>query len=67
MPLLEKFFHYRNLDVSSIKILGKLWYPKIVKEWKKTSNHKALEDIHNSINELKFYRENILKKIESHS
>jgi oligoribonuclease len=57
---LEDFFHYRNLDVSSLKILASLWAPKIAKQHSKISTHQALEDIRDSIDELKFYRENFL-------
>lgn len=61
MPKLEAFFHYRNLDVSSLKILAKHWAPDILAQLNKSSNHRALEDIIGSIDELKFYREHILK------
>lgn len=57
MPELEQFFHYRNLDVSSINILAQLWVPEILKKHHKVSSHQALEDIQDSIAELKFYRE----------
>lgn len=62
MPKLEQYFHYRNLDVSSIKILAKNWYPDKIKDLKKKSKHQALSDIHDSIDELKFYREHIFIK-----
>ena len=62
MPKLEQYFHYRNLDVSTIKILAKHWYPKIAKEFKKTSKHEALSDIRDSIAELRFYREMLFIK-----
>ena len=61
MPNLEQYFHYRNLDVSTIKIIAKNWYPKTIKGWKKQTKHQALSDIHDSIDELKFYRDNIFK------
>lgn len=61
MPNLERFFHYRNLDVSSLKILAKNWAPDVFSQLHKSSNHRALEDIIGSIDELKFYREHILK------
>ncbi|UOF94023.1 MAG: oligoribonuclease [Bordetella sp.] len=61
MPNLEKFFHYRNLDVSTIKELAKRWAPNIYKGFEKQSKHEALEDIYESINELKYYRENFFK------
>lgn len=57
MPALERFFHYRNLDVSTIKELAKRWQPEILDGVKKTSAHLALDDIRDSINELKHYRE----------
>lgn len=61
MPNLESFFHYRNLDVSSIKILAQLWAPEIASGLNKTSEHIALEDIRDSINELRYYREHFFK------
>ena len=57
MPLLEAFFHYRNLDVSTLKILASSWAPKIAKGFNKESNHRALADIRDSIAELTYYRE----------
>ena len=60
MPNLEKHFHYRNLDVSTIKNLGIYWFPKIVSKFKKPDGlHRAKEDLFDSINELKFYRNNL--------
>jgi oligoribonuclease len=56
MPQLEKYFHYRNLDVSTIKELAKRWAPKVYQGVKKTSKHLALADIHESIAELRHYR-----------
>ena len=56
MPELEKFFHYRNLDVSSLNILSNIWRPDIAKSVKKLSKHRALEDIKDSINELIHYK-----------
>jgi len=61
MPALEKFFHYRLLDVSSIKELAIRWAPEVYKSLKKESRHLALDDIKDSINELKHYRENFFK------
>lgn len=58
MPKLEAFFHYRNLDVSSIKELAVRWYPDLVRGMRKNSTHLALDDIRDSINELRFYRDN---------
>ena len=55
MPDLEKFFHYRNLDVSTLKELARRWYPE-VEELQKAAAHRALEDIHESIRELTHYR-----------
>lgn len=60
MPELERFFHYRNLDVSTLKELCKRWQPAIYKGFKKKSRHTALADIHESIDELKYYREHFL-------
>jgi oligoribonuclease len=59
MPLLEAFFHYRNLDVSSLKILALLWAPAVAKGFNKESSHRALEDIRDSIAELRHYRETL--------
>lgn len=55
MPKLEKFCHYRNLDVSTVKELARRWKPEL--SFKKKSTHRALDDIQESIEELKFYRE----------
>ena len=60
MPTLEKYFHYRNLDVSTLKILGALWAPKIASGFNKESAHLALSDIRDSIDELNYYREHLL-------
>lgn len=57
MPLVEDWFHYRIIDVSSIKELVKRWNPKVVKELKKNTEHRALADVRESIDELKFYRQ----------
>ena len=56
MPQLEAFFHYRNLDVSTIKELAKRWRPEIAEGVKKNSSHLALDDIRDSIAELQHYR-----------
>ena len=61
MPALEAFFHYRNLDVSTLKELCKRWQPEIYKGFKKKGRHTALADIYESIDELKYYREHFLK------
>ena len=60
MPQLEQYFHYRNLDVSTLKELAKRWAPEVAKSFKKKSRHLALDDIIDSINELKHYRANLL-------
>ncbi len=57
MPTLESFFHYRNLDVSSVKELARRWRPDLMENLKKEGSHKALDDIRDSIEELRFYRE----------
>ncbi len=61
MPLLEKFFHYRNLDVSTLKELGKRWYPEMMKDLKKSASHLAMDDIKDSINELRYYRQYFIR------
>ena len=61
MPELATFFHYRNLDVSTLKILAHLWASGTVPEFGKNSTHLALADVHDSIRELRFYREHLLK------
>jgi len=61
MPELENYFHYRNLDVSSVKELAKRWAPEVFKGFSKESSHLALDDIRDSITELKYYREHLLK------
>ena len=60
MPELEAFFHYRNLDVSSLKELIKRWKPDIEAGLQKKATHQALEDIKDSVNELIYYREHFL-------
>ena len=61
MPKLEAFFHYRNLDVSSVKELAVRWYPELVKGIRKNSTHLALDDIRDSINELRYYRDSFFR------
>jgi oligoribonuclease len=61
MPKLEAFFHYRNIDVSTLKELGKRWNPTMVAGFKKHQMHTALADIVESIEELKYYREHFIK------
>ena len=60
MPQLEAFFHYRNLDVSTLKELVKRWKPEVAKGLKKEGKHEALADILDSIEELKYYRKTIM-------
>ncbi len=62
MPELEAFFHYRNLDVSTLKELAKRWKPGLAEGFKKAQAHTALADIHESIDELAYYREHFLVK-----
>jgi oligoribonuclease len=61
MPQLESYFHYRNLDVSTLKELAKRWKPEIMAGLTKKSKHEALSDIYDSIEEMKYYREHFLK------
>jgi oligoribonuclease len=61
MPELEAFFHYRNLDVSTLKELAQRWAPEVANLFRKRSAHLALEDIHDSIRELRHYREHLLR------
>lgn len=62
MPLLEEYLHYRNIDVSTIKELARRWYPNIASNFTKHNKHEALADIHESIEELKYYRQHIMKE-----
>ena len=62
MPELEKFFHYRLLDVSTIKELAQRWAPKVYSGVQKDSKHLALSDIRDSIEELKYYREHFFNQ-----
>ncbi len=61
MPGLEAFFHYRNLDVSTLKILAQRWAPHLLDNFSKKSSHQALDDILESIAELRFYRQHFLR------
>ena len=61
MPELEKYFHYRHLDVSTLKELTKFWYPSKLDGFTKKSEHLALSDIKDSIDELRYYRQAIFK------
>ena len=60
MPELERYFHYRNLDVSSLKILAERWAPAVAAGFTKESSHRALSDIRDSIAELAWYRDQLL-------
>ncbi len=61
MPRLEDYFHYRNLDVSTLKELATRWAPDLLEGFQKKSVHKALDDIIESIEEMKYYREHFIK------
>lgn len=61
MPRLEAFFHYRNLDVSTLKELSRRWRPEVYNSFKKQQRHTALADVHESIDELTHYREHFLR------
>ncbi|GAA4428002.1 oligoribonuclease [Acidovorax lacteus] len=61
MPKLEAFFHYRNVDVSTLKELAKRWKPEAYTSFKKAQRHTALADVHESIDELAHYREHLLR------
>jgi oligoribonuclease len=61
MPRLEAYFHYRNLDVSTLKELARRWKPAVMAGFSKQGKHEALADIYESIEELKYYREHLLK------
>jgi oligoribonuclease len=65
MPQLEAYFHYRNLDVSTLKELVRRWRPDLIGGFKKQCAHQALADIHESIEELRYYREVFLKTDDS--
>ncbi|MDG4549318.1 MAG: oligoribonuclease [Candidatus Contendobacter sp.] len=65
MPELEAYFHYRNLDVSTLKELARRWYPERIKGFDKTSTHLALQDIRDSIDELRFYRERLFVAVDA--
>ncbi len=62
MPALEAFFHYRNLDVSTLKELARRWRPELMAGFKKAQAHTALADIHESIDELVYYREHFIAR-----
>lgn len=60
MPDLERFFHYRTIDVSTLKELARRWRPALLKGFEKRSKHEALADIYESIDELRYYREHFI-------
>ena len=60
MPKLEQFFHYRTIDVSTLKELARRWRPELLKGFEKHSTHEALADIHESIQELRYYRDHFI-------
>lgn len=59
MPELERFFHYRNLDVSTLKELARRWAPQVAAAYQKNSTHLALDDVRESVRELQYYREHL--------
>jgi len=61
MPRLEAYFHYRNVDVSTLKELARRWQPEVLRTFEKKSRHEALADIYESIDELKHYRTHFLR------
>lgn len=61
MPRLEDYFHYRNIDVSTFKELARRWAPEVQKGFRKNTRHEALSDILESIDELRYYREKLMK------
>ena len=61
MPRLEQFFHYRTIDVSTLKELARRWKPELLKGFEKRSKHEALADIYESIDELRYYRDVFIK------
>ena len=63
MPLLERYFHYRNLDVSTLKILAQSWAPAVAAGFNKESSHLALNDIRDSIAELDWYRSKLFDQV----
>ena len=62
MPALEDYFHYRNLDVSTLKELCRRWKPDVARGWIKQGKHEALADIYESIDELKYYRDTFIRR-----
>lgn len=64
MPRLEAFFHYRNIDVSTLKELSKRWRPEVYSAFKKQQRHTALADVHESIDELEHYRKHFIRLVD---
>jgi len=64
MPRLEAYVHYRNIDVSTLKELAKRWRPTLAAGFKKQQSHTALADVHESIDELVYYREHFIRKFD---
>ena len=64
MPELEAYFHYRNLDVSTIKELARRWAPAVAAGFTKGRSHLALDDVRDSIGELRYYREHLFKPVQ---
>jgi oligoribonuclease len=60
MPDLEKYFHYRNFDVSVLKMIAKRWHPKIAKGFRKKTKHQALSDVYDSIEEMTYYLKHLI-------
>jgi len=67
MPALERFFHYRNLDVSTLKELALRWAPQVAEGFRKASSHLAMDDVRESIRELQYYRENFIRRFAPNS
>ena len=65
MPKLEQYFHYRNLDVSTLKELARRWAPQVLAGMRKESAHTALSDVRDSIDELRYYRKNLAALVAS--
>ncbi|MBT4885270.1 MAG: oligoribonuclease [Legionellales bacterium] len=61
MPSLADFFHYRNLDVTSLKLMVNMWRPDLAMDYTKNSKHRALDDVYDSINEMRHYRDTFLR------
>lgn len=66
MPRFEAFFHYRNIDVSTLKELARRWQPALVDNFKKQQAHTALADVHESLDELVYYRQHMMREELQH-